>query len=125
MLLVVDANVFVGELLRVRGRELIEGSRLQPCVSEEALDEALHELNRRAAKIVAQVRTTRAAMNAALAGALARIIHGHPPWPRKALATVFGRDVPRLGADTPCRASGAPVLLSSPNATSTCPTVAA
>jgi hypothetical protein len=41
---VVDAKVLVSELLRVRGRGLIGGSALELRVSEETLDEALHEM---------------------------------------------------------------------------------
>lgn len=58
MLLVVDANVLVGELLRVRGRELFETVVLRLYISEQALDEALHEMSRRAARIVEQGATT-------------------------------------------------------------------
>ena len=43
MLLVVDANILVGELLRVRGRELFEKDVLRLHISEQALDETLHE----------------------------------------------------------------------------------
>lgn len=40
MLLVVDANILVSELLRVRGRELIANSELSVYVAERAWDEA-------------------------------------------------------------------------------------
>lgn len=60
MLLVVDANVLVGELLRVRGRELFERDVLHLRISEAALDEALHEMSHRAARIVEQGRVSRA-----------------------------------------------------------------
>ena len=66
MLLVVDANVLVGELLRVRGRELFEKSILRLHVSEEALYEALYEMSRRAAKIVEQGKASRPAADAML-----------------------------------------------------------
>ena len=59
MLLVVDANALVGELLRVRGRELFERDVLRLYISEQALDEALHEISRRAARIVEQGRASR------------------------------------------------------------------
>jgi hypothetical protein len=49
---VVDANVLVSELLRVRGRGLIGDSALDLRVSEETLDEAFHEMTRRATRIV-------------------------------------------------------------------------
>ena len=66
MLLVVDANVLVGELLRVRGRELFEKDVLQLHISEQALDEALHEMSRRAGRIVEQARVSRPAADAML-----------------------------------------------------------
>jgi predicted nucleic acid-binding protein len=66
VLLVVDANVLVGELLRVRGRELLERDVLHLRISEAALDEALHEMSRRAARIVEQGRVSRPAMDAML-----------------------------------------------------------
>lgn len=75
MLLVVDANVLVSELLRVRGRALVGSAALDLRVSERALDEALHEMSRRAAKIVEQGRTDRASATAMLRdarGALGR-----------------------------------------------------
>ncbi len=70
MLLVIDANVLVGELLRVRGRELFEKSILQLHISEEAFDEALHEMSRRAGRIVEQGRASRPAAYAMLDEAL-------------------------------------------------------
>lgn len=66
MLLVVDANVLVGELLRVRGRGLFGNNVLQLHISEQALDEALHEMSRRAARIVEQGRVSRQAADAML-----------------------------------------------------------
>jgi len=66
VLLVIDANVLVGELLRVRGRELFEKSILQLHISEEAFDEALHEMSRRAGRIVEQGRASRQAADAML-----------------------------------------------------------
>ena len=70
MLLVVDANVLVSELLRMRGRALIGDRSLRLRISEEALNEALHEMRRRAAKIVAQGRANREDMDATLNDAL-------------------------------------------------------
>lgn len=60
MLLVVDANVLVSELLRVRGRDLIRKSTIELRISEETLEEANHEMGKRAAKIVEQGRASRA-----------------------------------------------------------------
>lgn len=45
--LVVDANVLVGELLRSRGRELLQRSELQLYAVPKVLDEAGYELRRR------------------------------------------------------------------------------
>lgn len=47
MIVVVDASVLVGELLRKRGRELIGHPDLTCVVAEEQWDEAEHELDRR------------------------------------------------------------------------------
>ena len=66
MLLVIDANILVGELLRVRGRELFGRGILQLHISEQALDEALHEMSRRAGRIVEQGRASRQAADAML-----------------------------------------------------------
>jgi predicted nucleic acid-binding protein len=66
VLLVVDANILVGELLRVRGRELFEKDVLRLHISEQALDEALHEMSRRAGRIVEQGRASRQAADAIL-----------------------------------------------------------
>lgn len=55
----VDANVLVSELLRVRGRGLIGDSALDLRISEETLDEALHEMAKRTTRIVEQGRISR------------------------------------------------------------------
>lgn len=70
MLLVVDANIFVSELLRARGRRLVEEPRLRLWVSAKAWEEARHELPKRAGKIVSQGRLTRTQAEALLASAL-------------------------------------------------------
>ena len=70
MLLVVDANVFVGELLRRRGRALMRDPRLTLMVSERALEEARHELFRRIEYIVGQERMGRETADAMLRSAL-------------------------------------------------------
>ncbi len=70
MLLVVDANVFVSELLRARGRRLVEEPQLRLRVSAKAWEEARHELPRRAEKILAQGRLTQPQADALLASAL-------------------------------------------------------
>ena len=40
MLLVVDANILVGELLRVKGQELLADKRLELYIAEKTLEEA-------------------------------------------------------------------------------------
>lgn len=52
MRLVVDANILVAELIRLRGRELIVHSELELYMAEKAWDEACHELSKRVAKMV-------------------------------------------------------------------------
>ncbi|MBD1930664.1 MULTISPECIES: PIN domain-containing protein [Cyanophyceae] len=47
MILIVDANILVGELLRQRGRELLRHPSLILYISEKVLDEAQYELRRR------------------------------------------------------------------------------
>ncbi len=47
MIVVADASVLVGELLRKRGRELLRRSDLRVLVAEEQWNEARHELSRR------------------------------------------------------------------------------
>lgn len=70
MLLAVDANVFVSELLRKRGRELMRDPRLALRVSERADDEARHELTKRIEIIVAQRSIGRETADALLSMAL-------------------------------------------------------
>ncbi|MGH3089125.1 MAG: PIN domain-containing protein [Rubrobacteraceae bacterium] len=70
MLLVVDASVFVAELLRRRGQRLMRDPRLDLTVSERAYEEALHELPKRADAIVDQGRMTRETINAVLQDAI-------------------------------------------------------
>lgn len=47
MIVVADASVLVGELLRKRGRELLARPDLRVLVAEQQWDEAQHELSRR------------------------------------------------------------------------------
>ncbi len=56
MIIVADASVLVGELLRRRGHELFARSDLRVVVAEEQWDETEHELARRVDLIVAQGR---------------------------------------------------------------------
>ena len=60
MRLVVDANILVAELLRRRGRELIQHRELTLYVTERVLDETLYELRQRATVIVSQGRISKA-----------------------------------------------------------------
>lgn len=54
MRLVVDANILVSELIRVRGRKLIARPELELYMAEEAWDETIYELNNRIDKIVSR-----------------------------------------------------------------------
>jgi putative PIN family toxin of toxin-antitoxin system len=54
MRLVVDANIFVAELIRQRGRALISRNDLELFVAEAAWDEAQHELRKRIQTMVNQ-----------------------------------------------------------------------
>ena len=56
MLLVVDANILIGELLRKRGQDLIQDSRLILYISERVFSEANHELNKRIKLMIQQGR---------------------------------------------------------------------
>ena len=47
MLLVVDANILVGELLRVKGQELLTDKRLELLIAAKVWEEARHELHKR------------------------------------------------------------------------------
>jgi len=47
MNLVVDVNVLVGELLRSRGRELLQSPEFRLFAAEKVLDETHYELQRR------------------------------------------------------------------------------
>jgi predicted nucleic acid-binding protein len=54
MLLVVDANILIGELLRKRGRELIQHPQLDLYISERVFSESNYELNNRVNIMVKQ-----------------------------------------------------------------------
>lgn len=56
MRLVVDTNVLVAELLRKRGRDLIESPKLEIYLAEKIKDEVEYELQKRIAIIVSQTR---------------------------------------------------------------------
>ena len=82
----VDANVLVSELLRVRGRGLIGDSALELRVSEETLDEALHEMTRRATRIVEQGRVNQDTANTMLDDARGLVERRILPIPREVYA---------------------------------------
>lgn len=54
MLLVVDANILIGELLRKKGRELIQHPQLDLYISERVFSESSYELNKRVNIMVKQ-----------------------------------------------------------------------
>lgn len=56
MRLVVDTNVLVAELLRKRGRNLIESPKLEIYLAEKMRDEVEYELQKRMAIMVRQTR---------------------------------------------------------------------
>ncbi len=58
MIIVADASVLVGELLRARGRALILHPRVQLVVAEHQWNEVEHELARRLSILVARGRLT-------------------------------------------------------------------
>ena len=99
MLLVVDANILVGELLRVRGRELFEKDVLRLHISEQALDETLHEMSRRAAKIVDQGRASRQAADAMLDDARGIVERRISPIPSEVYADFEDRAAYRIPRD--------------------------
>lgn len=58
MILAIDANVLVGELLRLRGRDLIANPRFTLYVTEQVLSETEYELRRRVTAMVSQGRAS-------------------------------------------------------------------
>lgn len=58
MIVVADASVLVGELLRKRGRELLLHPDLRVLVAEHQWEETEHELSRRLGILVSQGRLT-------------------------------------------------------------------
>lgn len=59
-----DANIFVGKLLRRRGKELIEDVSLSLAVSQSASEEARHEIPKRFSAMVERVGMSRETANA-------------------------------------------------------------
>jgi predicted nucleic acid-binding protein len=99
VLLVVDANVLVSELLRKRGRELIESPTLSLRLSEEVLDATLHSLRNRAAKIVERRRASREAADKMLEDAAGALERGTVPVPREVFAALEERAAHRIPRD--------------------------
>lgn len=56
MFLIVDANILIGELLRKRGQQLIEDSRLTLYISDRFFSEANYELEKRINSMIKQGR---------------------------------------------------------------------
>jgi predicted nucleic acid-binding protein len=65
MLVVVDANVLVGEVTRKRGRLLLAHSDLELLITDRAWDEAQHEIRKRYEDIARAGRLSEAALDAA------------------------------------------------------------
>lgn len=100
----VDANVLVSELLRVRGRGLIGDSALDLRISEETLDEALHEMAKRATRIVEQGRVSQDTANTMLDDARNLVERRIVPIPQEVYAGFEDRAsyrIPRDAADVP------------------------
>jgi putative PIN family toxin of toxin-antitoxin system len=70
MRLVIDTNILVGELLRERGRELIQHSDLALSITERILDETQYELRRRLRARVRRGGLTEATAQEILASAM-------------------------------------------------------
>ncbi|MCL1464232.1 PIN domain-containing protein [Argonema galeatum] len=69
MILIVDANILIGELLRQRGQELIQNPALMLHVTERVLDETQYEIERRIPLMVSRGRLTEAEARLLLAQA--------------------------------------------------------
>lgn len=95
----VDANVLVSELLRVRGRGLIGDSALDLRISEETLDEALHEMAKRATRIVEQGKLTQNAADTMLEDARNLVGRRIVPIPREVYAGFEDRASYRIPRD--------------------------
>ena len=98
ILLVIDANVLVGEILRPRGRALLTSDRLGLAITEPALREARHEVAKRLAIMLDRARIGQGVVDAIRQEFLDAV----PPWlhvlPTAALQaqeTVARRRVPR------------------------------
>ncbi len=70
MMLIVDANILVGELLRQRGQELIQNPSLMLYVTERVLNETQYEIRRRIPLMVSRGRLSEADAQILLAQAM-------------------------------------------------------
>ena len=104
MRIVVDANILIGEILRVRGRKLIEHDGLQLFATERAWSETQHELEKRLGKMAAHNNQTPTRTQELLDSSLELILtkveivpdaeHAH-------LQTIAERRIPRDLDDAP------------------------
>jgi predicted nucleic acid-binding protein len=58
MILIVDANILIGELLRRKGQELIQNPQFTLYITEKALNETHYELRQRISSMVRQGRVS-------------------------------------------------------------------
>ena len=103
MIVVADASVLVGELLRRRGRELLTHPSLRVVIAEDQWDEAEHELSRRL-EILAVKGILTAAQRDVLQRSVRRLIDSRAleAAPREAYAALQAtalRRVPRDARD--------------------------
>ena len=70
MILIVDANILVGELLRQGGQELIQNPALMLYMTERVLDETQYEIRRRIPLMMSRGRLTEADAQVLLAQAM-------------------------------------------------------
>ena len=104
MQIVVDANILIGEILRVRGRELIEHDSLQLFATERAWSETRHELEKRLRKIAIQSNQTPTRTQELLDSSLELILANVeivPDAEHAHLQTIAERRIPRDLDDAP------------------------
>lgn len=70
MILIVDANILIGELLRQRGQILIQNPALMLYITEQVLDEIQYEIQRRIPLMLSRGRLTEANAQLLLAQAI-------------------------------------------------------
>lgn len=99
MRLALDTNTLVGELLRFRGQDYVLNSQHQYFISERVLDEARHELPRRAKRILAQARFAPEVVNNMLQTSLAFVENGTTVVPNELLLPLEAEARLRLPRD--------------------------